>query len=203
MGENATAPAPHLERRLGTFQATALNMANMVGVGPFLTIPLIVEKLPGRHVMLGWALGLVVVLADSMIWCELGAALPGSGGTYHFLKEVFRPFRFGRLVPFLFIWQFIFSGPLEAASGCIGFVNYLSRIWPESWGALDASGALTFQGKMVGSSLAALAVVLLYRKIGSIGKLTVCLWVGMLATVVVAIAAAASRFDPARAFAPV
>src|SRR5262245_47127630 len=160
-------------------------MANMVGVGPFLTIPDIVKNLPGPQVMLGWALGLVVVLADSMIWCELGAALPGSGGTYHYLKEVFRPFRFGRILPFLFIWQFIFSGPLEVATGCIGFVRYLNVLWPASWPALAESGgafdgSLTIAGKLAASALTLLAVGFLYRRIGSVGKLTVGLWVGML-----------------------
>src|SRR5688572_16060201 len=169
----SSTPSAHgLERRLGVLQATALNMANMVGVGPFLTIGLIVDKLPGPQVMLGWALGLVVVLADSMIWCELGAALPGSGGTYHYLREVFRPFRFGRILPFLFIWQFIFSGPLEVATGCIGFVRYLHELWPESWVALANVGGpggdtLTGWGKLAASLLVILAVLFLYRKIGS------------------------------------
>ena len=90
-----------LERRLELLEATALNMANMVGVGPFLTIPDIVRNLPGPQVILGWTAGLFLAAADSLVWCELGAALPGSGGTYHYLREVFRPFRLGRILPFL------------------------------------------------------------------------------------------------------
>src|ERR1043165_105251 len=90
--------APHLRRRLGLLQATALNMANMVGVGPFITIPWIVKILPGPPVILAWSVGLVVALCDSMVWCELGTALPGSGGTFHYLREVFRGTRLGRFL---------------------------------------------------------------------------------------------------------
>lgn len=195
-------PAPRLERRLGLLQATALNMANMVGVGPFLTIPDIVKHLPGAQVMLGWGAGLVLALADSMMWCELGAALPGSGGTFHYLREVFRPFRVGRILPFIFIWQFIFSGPLEVASGCIGFTRYLDVLWPDGWGALAlTSGALTLTGKVLATALVGVAVFILYRRIESIGKLTVLLWAGMLVTVGLVMVTAALRFDPALAFA--
>src|SRR5262245_28216185 len=193
MADPAVEPAaavetPHLRRRLGLLPATALNMANMVGIGPFITIPLIMKELPGGQVVLGWACGLVLALADSMMWCELGAALPGSGGTYHYLREVFRGRPAGRLLPFLFIWQFIFSGPLEVASGCIGFSGYFEVLWPASWGPFTPVKA-----NVVASLVAALSVALLYRKIGSIGKLTVVLWTGML------IAVAAAIFTAARA----
>ncbi len=215
--EPVTAPeAPRLRRRLGLLHATALNMANMVGVGPFLTIPSIVAAISGPQVIVGWFLGLVLAVADSMMWCELGAALPGSGGTYHYLREVFRGRPAGRLLPFLFIWQFIFSGPLEVASGCIGFSSYLDVLWPARWGALtevvvekrmedgkektDEKSILTFKGKLAASGVAGLAVVLLYRRIGSIGKLTIALWVGMLLSVGAVIVTAASGFSPGRAF---
>jgi amino acid transporter len=103
-----------------------------------------------------------------MIWCELGAALPGSGGTYHYLREVFRPFRFGRVLPFVFIWQFIFSGPLEISTGCIGFVRYLHELWPQSWGALavvggDREDVLTIQGKVMATALTGWRSFFLYR----------------------------------------
>jgi amino acid transporter len=203
MGGEEIGSGPRLERRLGLLQSTALNMANMVGVGPFLTIPLIVKELPGPQVMVGWGLGLLLALADAMVWCELGAALPGSGGTYHYLREVFRSFRVGRILPFLFIWQFIFSGPLEVATGCIGLARYLDVLWPSSWGPLLTPDAesLSVEGKLAASLAAVAAVLLLYRRIGSVGKLTVLLWAGMLATVSLVIFTAACRFSPALAFA--
>src|SRR5215471_2003023 len=120
---------PRLIRHFGTLQATALNMSNMIGIGPFLTIPLLISALGGPQAMLGWIVALLIVIPDGMVWSELSAAMPGSGGTYRYLREGFGPLRWGRLFSFLFIWQFIFSGPLEIASGYIGFAKYLGYIW--------------------------------------------------------------------------
>src|SRR3990170_6769762 len=113
-----------LTRRFGLLPATALNMSNMIGAGPFITIPLLMSALGGPQALLGWLVALVIVVADGRIWSELGAAMPGSGGTYRYLREGFGRERGGRLMAFLFIWQFILSGPLEIASGYIGFAHY-------------------------------------------------------------------------------
>src|ERR671925_165173 len=118
-----------LRRRFGLLAATALNMTNMVGVGPFITIPLLMSALGGPQALLGWVVALVIVLCDGMVWSELGAALPESGGSFGYLREAFGRETYGRLMAFLFVWQFILSGPLEIASGYIGFANYLSYIW--------------------------------------------------------------------------
>src|SRR5690242_6918604 len=120
---------PHLLRRLGLLEATALNMTNMIGIGPFITIPLLLSTLGGPQAMLGWLVALVITISDGMIWSELGAAMPGSGGSYIYLREGFGRQTFGRLMGFLVIWQFILSGPLEIASGYIGFTKYLGYIW--------------------------------------------------------------------------
>src|ERR687896_2627077 len=120
---------PRLVRRFGLLPATALNMTNMIGVGPFITIPLLMSALGGPHAMLGWIVALAIVICDGMVWSELGAAMPGSGGSFHYLREAFGRARFGRLMAFLFVWQFILSGPLEIASGYIGFAAYASYIW--------------------------------------------------------------------------
>src|ERR1700694_175383 len=114
----------HLLRRFGLLQATALNMSNMIGVGPFITIPLLMTALGGPQAMLGWIIAVVIAAADGMIWSELGAAMPGSGGSYVYLREAYGRETLGRLIAFLFIWQFIISGPLEIASGYIGFARY-------------------------------------------------------------------------------
>src|SRR5262245_39289536 len=106
-----------LPRRLGLVQATSLNIANMVGIGPFVTIPLFMSKMNGPQAMVAWVVAAVLVVCDGLVWSELGAALPGSGGTYHFYSEVFGRYRWGRLVRFLYIWQFLISGTLEIASG--------------------------------------------------------------------------------------
>src|SRR6266487_1641425 len=121
---------PHLLRRFNLLQATALNMTNMIGIGPFITIPALMTALGGPQAMVGWFVALLIALADGLVWSELGAAMPGSGGSYVYLREGFGRETFGRLMAFLFIWQFILSGPLEIASGCIGFTQYLAYLWP-------------------------------------------------------------------------
>src|SRR5882757_5956462 len=118
-----------MERRFGLMQATALNMTNMIGIGPFITIPLLMSALGGPQAMLGWLVALIIVVCDGMVWSELGAALPGSGGSFGYLRQGYGPATLGRLMGFLFVWQFVLSGPLEIASGYIGFARYLGYIW--------------------------------------------------------------------------
>src|SRR3954454_10493944 len=91
----------------------------IVGAGVFITIPLMLKELPGPWALLGWLIAGALILVDGLIWSELGAALPGSGGSYLYLLESYGPKRWGRLTAFLFIWQFMLSGPLELASGLI------------------------------------------------------------------------------------
>jgi amino acid transporter len=180
-----------LERGFGLLEATALNMSNMVGVGPFLTIPLIIAAMEGPQCMLGWLLGAALALCDGMVWSELAAAMPGTGGTYHYLREGFRGTRLGRLLPFLFIWQFICSGPLEIASGLIGFAQYVSYFLP-GMGPWHTRAAVAAAGAAV--------TLLLYRRTGEVGRLTVILWAGMLATVAWMIVSGFLRFDARLAF---
>src|SRR5262245_12358892 len=166
--------AAHLERRFGLLHSTALNMSNMVGVGPFITIPTILAAMGGPQCMLGWLVGVVIAICDGMVWAELSAEMPGSGGTYVYLKNAFEKFRFGSALPFLFIWQFILSGPLEIASGTIGISMYVNYFW---------RGMTPFEGKCVAAAVALVATVLLYRRITFIASATVVLWIGMLVTV--------------------
>ena len=186
---------PHLIRRFGLLQATALNMTNMIGIGPFITIPALLSALGGPQAMLGWFVALLIAIPDGMVWSELGAAMPGSGGSYLYLREAFNRATIGRMMAFLFIWQFILSGPLEIASGCIGFAQYLGYLFP----AL-AKPENVLLAQLVAAGVAALTVVLLYRRITTIGKITVSLWIGTLLTVGVVIVSGALRFDPKVAF---
>ncbi|HZJ16498.1 MAG TPA: APC family permease [Chthoniobacteraceae bacterium] len=188
----ASAREPELQRGIGFWQAAALNMSNMVGIGPFITIPLLMSAtgLVGPQAMLAWPAALIIALADALVWAELGAALPGSGGTYNFLRDGLGA-RWGRLMSFLFIWQFLFSGPLEIASGLIGMAQYLRPLWP---GATDSS--LKLATALIGIA----CVVVLYRPIGNIGRIMIALWVGTLATIAAVIFTGATHFDAARAF---
>jgi len=161
-------------------------MSNMVGVGPFITIPLIIASMGGPQCMLGWVLGAVIALCDGLVWSELAASMPATGGTYVYLREAFKKTSLGGILPFLFIWQFIFSGPLEIASGYIGFAQYVGYFWPGM-----GAGAT----RAVSMSVGILVIVLLYRRVTSIGKLTVVLWAGMLITVLWVIFAGLSHFN--------
>src|SRR5881392_4078443 len=167
--KEAPTEPPRLERRFGLLSATALNMTNMMGVGPFITIPLLMSALGGPQAMLGWIVALVIVVCDGMVWSELGAAMPGSGGSFNYLREAFGRARFGRLMGFLFVWQFVLSGPLEIASGYIGFAQYLGYIW---------KGITARQTIVVVTVIGLANLALLYRRITWIATITVALWTG-------------------------
>lgn len=189
---------PHLHRQLGLWEATALNMSNMIGVGPFITIPALMGCVNGGgpQAMLGWIVGLLICVPDGMVWAELGAAMPGSGGTYVYLRDAFGRAKWGRLVAFLFIWQLIISGPMEIGTGFIGLKQYLRFFWP---GAPDVQ--LERRLQLFTAVLGVLAIVLLYRKISSIGKITVALWIGVLLTTGWLVWGGATHFNPKIAFA--
>jgi amino acid transporter len=181
----------HMTRGFGLLHATALNMSNMVGVGPFITIPLLMASMGGPQSLLGWFTGALIVIADGLIWSELGAALPGSGGSYRFLREAYGHETWGRLMAFLFIWQFVISGPLEIASGMIGFGNYSAYLWP----------GLTVRGQQfVAAGIGVVAVILLSRKIQFLSKVTVTLWIGTVATMAAVLIAGLPHFNPHLAF---
>src|ERR1041384_3701334 len=207
-------PSTGLIRGIGPGEATALNMIDMIGVGPFITIPLIVAAMGGPQAMLGWVCGAVLVMCDGLVWAELGAAMPGAGGSYRYLKEIYGPTSAGKLVAFLFIWQLTFSAPLSIASGCIGLSHYaaflapgLSRIlFSEELhlsipliGTLEASLVLTW-GTLVAMGSCLLALVLLYRKITVIGRISELLWIGVMLTILWIIGAGVTHFDAHRAF---
>src|SRR5215813_3064839 len=190
---------PHLIRHFGTLQATALNMSNMIGIGPFLTIPLLMSALGGPQAMLGWLIALLIVIPDGMVWSELGAAMPGSGGSYVYLREGFGRQTFGRLMAFLFIWQFIISGPMEIATGYIGFAQYLDYIWKAPQFS-TAIGGVSIRVYYVAIIIGLINIALLYRQIKHIGKITVSLWIGTLLTTGVVIVTGVIYFDPKIAF---
>ncbi|MGD9723022.1 MAG: APC family permease [Pirellulales bacterium] len=186
--------APQLARGIGLVQATSLNVANMVGVGPFITIPLFVASMGGPQALVGWVVAAVLVLCDGLVWSELGAALPGSGGTYHFLREIFGRHRGGRLIAFLFIWQFMISGTLELASGYIGAANYLAYALPDLESQLADWGIA--RGLSVCAALASIGVsIALCRHIRSLAWLAVVLCTGTLLATAVVIVSGLIHFD--------
>ena len=180
-----------LPRRFSLLQATALNMTNMMGVGPFITIPLLMTGMGGPQALLGWLVALLIVIPDGLVWSELGSAMPGSGGSYVYLREGYGRERWGRLAAFLFIWQFVLSGPLEIASGYIGLSQYIGYLWPSLSG---------FQFALLAAAVGLINLALLYRPIGSLGPLTITLWIGSLLTVAAVIFTGARHFDARLAF---
>jgi amino acid transporter len=200
VGANATSPAGTTEgmplvRGLGLVQATALNMANMVGIGPFITIPLFLATMGGPQVLIGWVIAAVLVLCDGLVWSELGAALPGSGGTYHYLREIFGRYRWGRLMPFLFIWQFLISGTLELASGYVGGATYLKYIFPGLAQDLAARG-MPWVWNGLAAAGCVLVTLVLCRRIQVVGWLGVVLCIGTLVTMLTVIVTGLTHFNP-------
>ncbi len=164
------APAS-LPRSLSLFQGTVLNMIDMVGIGPFITLPIVIGYMGGGF-LYAWIAGAVLSLIDAMIWSELGAAYPLAGGSYNFLKEAYGKNGPGRMMSFLYVWQTVIQAPLVAASAAIGFAQYLGYlVHLEVW-----------QQKAVSATVIVLVVFLLYRKIDNIGKIGVLLWGGVLLT---------------------
>lgn len=176
---------------MGLFPALAANMLQMVGVGPFLTIPLILSAMNGPQALLGWILGALLSLCDGLVWAELGAAMPGSGGSYEYLQQAFGPGALGRLMGFLFLWQVMLVAPLTAASGAVGFGDYARYLLPWLTGP---------EQKLIAVAVCLLSTVLLYRDIRSIGKISAIFWIGLIAAMGIIIWGGLWHFDAARAF---
>ena len=154
---------------MGLLQATATNIISMVGVGPFLTIPFMVQMMNGPHILYAWVAGGILALADGLVYAQLGAAIPGSGGPYLYLREAFQPFGIGRLMGFLFIFQTILIAPLSIASGAVGFADYLQFAW---------TTMTPLQHNVIAALCCVAATALLWRDTESIGRLAVVmLWV--------------------------
>jgi amino acid transporter len=185
-----SAGSGHFHRSVGPLSATAINMTQMCGIGPFITIPIMVATMGGPQAILGWIVGALLAITDGLVWAELGAAMPGAGGTYIYLREAFQ-YRTGKLMPFLFVWTAVISIPLIMSTGIIGLVQYLGFYFPQM-------SSLT--GHLIGLGAVVLIVAALYRRIESIRLLTTALWIIMLITVVTVIAACFTHFSPHLAF---
>ncbi|QKZ11856.1 APC family permease [Spirosoma sp. KUDC1026] len=173
---DSTSPEPSssapLPRRLNLLQGTALNMIDMVGIGPFVVLPLVIKTMGGPQFIWAWVLGAVVSLVDAFVWSELGAAFPQAGGSYNFLKISYGERRWGKLLSFLYVWQTLIQAPLVMASGAIGFSQYASYLMPmEDW-----------QRRVVSGGVVLIIIGLLYRRIDSIGKIGLVMWGAVLLT---------------------
>src|SRR5664279_1324310 len=163
-------PQHVLERRLSLGQATAINMTDMVGIGPFITMPMVIGMMNGPYFLYAWIAGAFLSFVDAMIWSELGTAFPKAGGSYNFLKEAYGKNGAGKLMSFLFVWQTMIQAPLVIASAAIGFAKYFSYLVPLT----------PITEKVVSGSVVVLIILLLYRKIEAIGRISVFLWSGVI-----------------------
>lgn len=191
-----------LERGLGLVEATSLNMTFMVGIGPFVVIPFVIQAMHGGALsLLAWAAGAALAVLDGCIWAELGAAMPQAGGSYVFLREAYGPERWGRLISFLFIWQTLFQGPLSIASGALGFADYSTYLVGKSDRVAAVVAALGAHSKNVIAAIVVLLVVaLLYRRITQIGRISIVFSVIVIATILWIIWGGMSHFVSERVF---
>jgi fructoselysine transporter len=163
----------HLERRLGLLQATAINMIDMVGIGPFVVLPIVIQLMYGPWFIYAWIAGALLSLVDSLIWSELGAALPNAGGSFYFLRTAYGEKSWGKLMSFLYTWQTMIQAPLVIASGAIGFSYYAGYLFELN----------DITSRIVSGGVVILLTALLYRNISTIGKMSTLLWVGVVGTI--------------------
>ena len=180
-----------LDRSLGLVHAIAANILVMIGIGPFLTIPFMLTSMGGPHILYAWLAGAVLALCDGLVYAQLGAALPGSGGPYVYLREAYKPFGLGPLMGFLFIFQVMLVAPLSIASGAVGFADYLRFYWTSMGGAAH---------NLVAAAVSAAMTALLYRNIRDVGRLSVIMLAIVGLTVGWVIVAGLWHFSFAQAF---
>ena len=181
--------AAGLKRGIGLFQATSTNMLEMIGIGPFITIPILLAKMNGPQALLGWFLAGLLAICDGLVWAELGAAMPGAGGPYHYLKEAFGPKSLGRMMSFLFLWETTAIAPISLASGAVGLSWYVKFWWP---------GMGPWEGKAIAMLVCLACMALLYRDIRDVGRLSVVMWVVVMATVLWVVVTGLTNFRMSR-----
>lgn len=158
-------------------------MLDMIGVGPFITLPLLLGVMGGPQAMLGWIFGAILALCDGLVWAELGAAMPEAGGTYRFLRTIY-PGKLGRFLAFLFVFQLMFSAPLSVASGCIGLSQYAAYLFPAiaapiahgTWWQIGPGTAVAIVSVLI-------AVAVLYRNLANLRWVSYILWITVISTI--------------------
>ena len=159
-------------------------MLEMIGVGPFITLPLIIAAAGARLSVWAWILGAVVAVADGLVWAELGAAFPLAGGSYAFLREIYGPEGAGNWLSFLYVWQLSFSAPLSIASGCIGLSSFLGYFWPQLDSAPIAALPALHYSSFAAAASCLLVMALLYRNLSSVVRLAWVLFAGVMAAMI-------------------
>eukprot|EP01102_Stenamoeba_stenopodia_P004830 TRINITY_DN1524_c0_g1_i1.p1 TRINITY_DN1524_c0_g1~~TRINITY_DN1524_c0_g1_i1.p1 ORF type:complete len:432 (-),score=81.72 TRINITY_DN1524_c0_g1_i1:542-1837(-) len=185
---------PHAHEGLGLFQATAINVMNMFGTGPFITFPLLLQTLNGPESLTGYILATTLAICDGLVWAELGTSFPEAGGTYSYLLEGYGKHKWGRLMSFLFVWQMIVSGPLEIASGYVGVAQYFSYLWRHF------QKAPAIYSSLVAAGVGVINIFVVYRDLKDVNKITAVLFAVMLFTIIFVSITGFVEFSSAIAF---
>ena len=173
----------NLERRIGLRSAVLFNMLEMIGVGPFITLPRVIAAAGFRLSVWAWVLGAAIAVADGLVWAELGAAFPRAGGSYAFLREIYGLERAGNWLSFLYVWQLSFSAPLSIASGCIGLASFLAWFWPGLEQAPIAALPGLHYANFAAAGACLLVTALLYRNLSQVTRLAWVLFAGVMAAI--------------------
>ena len=172
-----------LERRIGLRSAVLFNMLEMIGVGPFITLPLVIAAAGFRMSVWAWVVGAVIAVADGLVWAELGAAFPRAGGSYAFLREIYGPKRAGNWLSFLYVWQLSFSAPLSIASGCIGLSSFLGMFWPILDATPIAALPMLHYSNFAAASACLMMTWLLYRNLKTVQWMAWVMFIGVLVSI--------------------
>ena len=182
-----TTPSPpgpaHLDRRIGLGSAILFNMLEMIGVGPFITLPLVIAAAGFRLSVWAWLLGSAIAICDGFVWAELGAAFPRAGGSYAFLREIYGQNKAGNWLSFLYVWQLGFSAPLSIASGCIGLSGFLVWFWPGLDAAPFAWLPQVHYASFAAAAACLLVTALLYRNLSAVTRLAWVLFAGVITAI--------------------
>src|SRR5580698_545984 len=182
-------PTVHLPKKFGLLNAISINISNMVGTGPFITVPAILATMGGPQALICWFIGALIAIADGLVFAELGTTFPNSGGSYTYLRECFGREGLGRLMAWLFVWQFLFSGTLEIATGTVGMAQYTGFLFK---GLVSRPWSM----RLLAACFAVAATVLLYRKIGDIARIMLVLWSALLLTSVWVVVEGLTHLQP-------
>jgi amino acid transporter len=172
-----------LERRIGLRSAVLFNLLEMIGVGPFITLPLVIAAAGYKLSIWAWVVGAVIAVADGLVWAELGAAFPLAGGSYAFLREIYGPEKQGNWLSFLFVWQLSFTAPLSVASGCIGLSGFLAVFWPGLQAAPIVAVPALHYANFAAAATCLMVTALLYRNISSVARMAWVLFAGVMAAI--------------------
>ncbi|HZP06211.1 MAG TPA: APC family permease [Terracidiphilus sp.] len=178
-----SASSEKLERRIGLRSAVLFNMLEMIGVGPFITLPLVIAAAGYRLSVWAWVAGAVIAVADGLVWAELGAMFPRAGGSYAFLREIYGAERAGNWLSFLYVWQLGFTAPLSIASGCIGLAGFLGVFWPGIDHVPIAALPALHYSNLAAATVCLLVTWLLYRRLSIITGMAWVLFAGVLAAI--------------------